>query len=121
MLPELHTVRVPLAILLSACLLCLRLGCVAICSNHLEEASKTGSHNLAVDCTIGSIDVTCPIATGVTSALPERSFVSPIIVGAVNLNAPIFSLEFINDGRDSRPKPYHPSLAPFERNSVLRI
>lgn len=64
------TLRKPLAVVLSMCLLWLLLSCVAVCADHLEESSAPGSYSVSEPCG----DDRCPMTASAASSLPERSF-----------------------------------------------
>jgi hypothetical protein len=77
----LSTLRRSVAVILPVCLLCLRFGCMAICSHHLEEALKADAHSV----TVCNTDENCPITVAVAKTLPERSYLSSVAGGAAHL------------------------------------
>lgn len=117
MTPLFSTLRGSVAVILPVCLLCLQLGCVAICSHHLEEAQKADAHSV----TVCAIDENCPITAAVVNALPERSFLSSVAGGAAHLMTPVHTVGFAYDRSPYQPESFLSPSPPSERLCVLRI
>jgi hypothetical protein len=110
------TLKKLLAATLSASMLGLLLGCVAICAHHIEDSMTTDAHSLSAPCT----DEDCPMTAKATT-LPERSFLSPGFDNGVSQYPPVFHVELVSGGSARRllfPSSLDP---PLERLCVLRI
>jgi hypothetical protein len=103
--------------MLPVCLLCLRLGCVVICSHHLEESQKDGDRGV----TTLHTDEDCPITPAVANALRERSFFSAVVGGAAPLIAPVRPAEMAQDKGPYHPESFLSPSPPSEQLRVLRI
>jgi hypothetical protein len=117
MLTPHSTLRKYVACILPLCLLCLRFGCVAICSHHLEEAQKACAHGV----TALHADEDCPITPAVANALSERSFLSAAVDGAPPLIAQVQTVETAQDISANQPESFLSPSPPSERLRILRI
>jgi hypothetical protein len=117
MFPRRVTLKKLLTATLSVCLLGMYLGCVAVCADRLEDLAAAGAHDLNEPCDDGD----CFVKSSVSSALPERSFISPGFDDSVSQPPPVLHIERISGGSARRLRFFSSLDPPFERLCVLRI
>jgi len=111
------TLKKFLAATLSVCLLGMILGCVTVCAEHLEDSATADAHSLSEPCA----NEDCHVRSSVASALPERSFLSPVFDDTVSQHPPVVHVE-LNSGGSARRFRFFSSLdPPLERLCILRI
>jgi hypothetical protein len=101
---------------MSACLLCLAFGCLAVCFHHIDEVSSIDAQSVAATCEVEE----CSVISAVLKTMPERPVLSPALASFSLLKSSADSITFARGSFDHRSFPNSHS-PPFERFCLLRI
>jgi hypothetical protein len=101
---------------LSACLLRLTLGCLAICSHHIEEVSIIDAHSVAATCEVEA----CLMISAALKTIPERPVQTPAMGSPSRFESPAASISYAA-GTIHNPHFPNSHSPPFERFCLLRI